>query len=550
MNTPEKMCGSILVVEDDAGDFGLVRAHIRLSGLNPEGGPDALVWAKNLAEGIAAARQHKPSVILLDLSLPDSTGLDTVQAMRAVLPDVPMVVLTGNDDTALALAAVEAGAQDYLVKGQFEHDALGRAIRHAQVRERLEQQLVQHERQLEDTVAERTRELVLALKNSEAANRAKSAFLANMSHEIRTPMNGILGLVSMLSVDAASPQQRDRLVKLERTARHLMDVLNDILDISRIEAGKMTLDVAGFQPAALLQEVCAAVAPGAQEKALVLQLDSVADLPAWVLGDASRLRQILINLASNAVEFTGQGSVTLGARVEARDSASVLLRFSVTDTGVGIAAEDQERIFSPFEQVDNSLTREHGGTGLGLALCRNFAELMGSRIELQSAPGQGSTFSFAVRLQLDAGSVKPALSPVSSSFEADEPTLLRGKRILVAEDDALNQEIVLGLLEAQAMQADLATDGWAAIELAGRKRYDLILMDLHMPVMDGFEASVRIREMPDYRTTPIIALTSDDFSTVCDECQQAGMNDHVSKPFDADQLCAVIGKWLRKSGTP
>jgi signal transduction histidine kinase len=545
MNVSENISRRILVVEDDAGDFGLVRAHIRLAGLNPEGGPDALVWAKNLAEGIAAASRQKPSVILLDLSLPDSAGLDTVRAMRAAQSDVPIVVLTGNEDTSLALAAMEAGAQDYLVKGQFEHDALGRAVRHAQVREKLEQELVQHKLQLEDTVAERTQELLLALKSSEAANRAKSAFLANMSHELRTPMNGILGLAGMLSADAANPQQLDRLVRLERTARHLMDVLNDILDISSIEAGKMTLDVAGFQPAVLLQEVYAAMAPQAQGKALALQLDAGIDLPAWVLGDASRLRQILINLVGNAVEFTGHGSITLGARVEARDSASVLLRFSVVDTGVGIAAEDQERIFSPFEQVDNSLTREHGGTGLGLALCRNFAGLMGSRIELRSAPGQGSTFSFAVRLQLDTRGAK---LPVQAAA-AERPVSLDGVRILVAEDDELSQEIILGLLEAQAVQVELATDGWAAVELAGRKRYDLILMDLHMPVMDGFEASVRIRAMPDYRTTPIIALTSDEFSTVCDACQQAGMNDHVSKPFDSDQLCAVIGKWLRKSGT-
>ena len=531
----------ILVIEDDPGDFELVHAYVRLAGLGRGSAADPVVWAKTLAEGIVAARQGNPDVVLLDLSLPDSAGLATVRAVRDALPALPIVVLTGLDDRHLALEALEAGAQDYLIKGQFEHDALGRAIRHALVREKLEQELLQYQRQLENTVAERTSELLRALEASEAANRAKSAFLANMSHEIRTPMHGILGLAAMLSAEGANPRQQAHLVKLEDTAQHLMGILNDVLDISKIEAGKVALDLGVFDPAALLQAVCSVIEPQAQGKGLYFKLDADAALPVCLLGDALRLKQILINLAGNAVKFTERGGVTLGARIERRTADKLLVRFSVDDTGVGISIQDQERIFTAFEQADNSFTREHGGTGLGLTICRHFAELMGSAIELQSTPGQGSCFSLAVNLGLELAAAAPGAAAATG-----QAVPLRGARVLVAEDDLLNQEIVVGLLEEAGVKVDLAADGAAAIELATRNAYDLILMDLHMPVMDGVDASRRIRQLPGHRTTPIIALTADAFSSVREQCLQAGMNDHISKPFDADQLYDVVRKWLGK----
>ena len=540
MNEALEESWSTLVVEDDPGDYGLVRAYLRQAGLAPGGDAETVVWAKTLAEGIAAALRVLPDVILLDLSLPDSSGLATLRAMRAAVPGAPIVVLTGQDDKTLVVAALETGAQDYLVKGHFDHDALGRAVRHARVRSRLEQRLVHHQQHLEEMVKDRTIELARALDAAQAASRAKSSFLANMSHEIRTPMNGIMGMTSLLLRSATDQKQIDRLKTIDAASHHLMDVLNNVLDMAKIEAGKMDLDEHEFSPAALLREAQSLLDGEANAKSLRIELETDPALPPGLLGDSLRIKQVLINLAGNAVKFTERGAIRLSVRLKKRDAEGVLAEFAVADTGIGIAPEDIKRIFQAFEQADNSSTRAHGGTGLGLAISRNLVNLMGGRLEIGSVPGQGSTFSFVLRLKVStAADPLPEDKPAAGSFS------LSGVRVLVAEDERVNQEIIRELLSMEGMQVDLAGNGAQAVNLAARNRYELILMDLHMPVMDGPEASMLIRQMPHHAATPIVALTADAFAGVREKCLQAGMDDHLAKPFSPDQLIASIAYWLK-----
>ncbi|MDD5175950.1 MAG: response regulator [Sterolibacterium sp.] len=540
MSAPAQQAPSILVVEDDPGDFGLIRVNLRLAKLEQD--TDSVVWAKTLTEAIDQGRRCEPNVILLDLTLPDSAGLATVQAMHAALPNTPIVVLTGQDDHALTTAAIEAGAQDYLVKGHFDHDALGRAVRHARVRGRLEQQLLQNQQHLEEMVVERTVELARALATSEAANRAKTAFLANMSHEIRTPMNGIMGMASLLLMSAAEPKQIDRLTKLNAAAHHLLGILNNVLDIARIEANKMVLEVSEFDPAALLQEVRGSIGDAAEAKGLSLDLDCGSALPPRLVGDPLRLKQVLLNLARNAVKFTERGGVTVSAKVKERDAAGpgVLVSFTVADTGIGIEPNDLKRIFCPFEQADNSSTRAYGGTGLGLAISQSLVNLMGGQIEAISTPGQGSTFAFVVRLEVPQPGLA-AEKPATVNLPVNKT------RILVAENDECIREIIRGLLHQEGMAVDLVTNGRQAVDHALGNYYDLILMDTSMPVMDGIEATRCMRQIPHHTHTPIVALTADAYAGTRETCLQTGIDDCISKPLDPKQLQAKIQQWLRKA---
>jgi signal transduction histidine kinase len=527
---------TVLVVEDDAGDFGLVHAQLRLAGFGSGGEKSAILRAETLAEGLHIAGQILPDIILLDLSLPDSSGLSTVLAMRAAVPDAPIVVLTGHDEKVVALAALESGAQDYLVKGQFEHDILGRALRHALVRGKLEQRLVHHQEQLEDMVRARTIELARALEAAQAASHAKSVFLSNMSHEIRTPMNGITGMTSILIRRATDPIQLDRLSKIEASAHRLLDVLNNVLNMASIEAGKVVVEACDFDPASLLREVLPSFDALIKKKGLSVALECDPALPAHLLGDPQRIKQVLSNLLSNAVKFTPRGEIRISIREKSRSGETVQVAFAVADTGVGIAPEDIERVFQTFEQADNSSTRVYGGTGLGLAISRSLVNLMDGRMEVTSVPGQGSTFSFTIPLQAVTRTALP--QPVAGCLS------LQGLSVLAADDDILNLEILLELLSGKGMKVDLAADGEQAVDLAGRTDYDLILMDMFMPGIDGAEASRRIRKIPRHADTTILALTSEAFADNRAKCLQAGINDQLAKPYDSEAFFAAIEYWL------
>ncbi|MFZ2268207.1 MAG: CHASE domain-containing protein [Azonexus sp.] len=414
-------------------------------------------------------------------------------------------------------------------------------------RKRAEIELAQHRHHLEELVKARTADLSIAKEAAEAANRAKSSFLANMSHELRTPMNAIIGLASIVSRKSEDPKLREKVDKITNAANHLLHLLNDILDLSKIDAERLTLEKSVFRLGSLIANVGSLVSEKLEAKQLQFVHDRTQPvLDLRLIGDSLRLQQILLNLVGNAIKFTEHGQITLTIDIERETAHDVLLRISIADTGIGIQPEALQRIFSPFEQADSSTTRQHGGTGLGLAICKRLVNLMDGELVVSSTPGQGSTFSFTLRLD----KAEPAGPLTSATNEASPYLRHRGQRILLVEDDCINQEVARELLqEGIGLQVDVAMDGIEALEQVAKNRYALILMDIQMPRMDGLEACRAIRALPAYGQTPIIAMTANAFSEDRQRCLAAGMDDFVAKPVDPEILFAMLGKWLDRKAS-
>ncbi len=388
-------------------------------------------------------------------------------------------------------------------------------------------------------------ELIQARDDAQAASRAKSTFLANMSHELRTPMNAIMGMTTLALRHAEDPRLRDQLGKIDHASRHLLHIINDILDISRIEAERLTLEAAPFRLGQVFDDLFALMGDKAAEQGIRLITDLPAELAAQdLLGDATRLGQILLNLAGNAIKFTHQGSVTLRARVVEEQPGSLLLRCEVRDTGIGISADDQKRLFSAFEQAGASLTRKYGGTGLGLAISKRLAAMMGGEIGVESSPGAGSLFWFTARLV--KGTAPPRAGAPDAGATAATHVRARhgGARVLLAEDEPVSQEVSRWLLEGVGLNVDVAADGQAALDLSRRNRYALILMDMQMPKVNGLEATRAIRADSPNRDTPILAMTANAFDEDRQACLEAGMNGHVVKPIEPERLYADMLTWL------
>jgi signal transduction histidine kinase/CheY-like chemotaxis protein len=408
-------------------------------------------------------------------------------------------------------------------------------------------QLRGHRDRLESAVADRTaellgvnRDLTEARDRAEAASRAKSEFLANMSHELRTPMNGVLGMTELVLLSPLSPDQRESITTAYNSAASLLDLLNDILDFSKIEAGKLELDTAPFELRPLLDSTLAVVRLTAERKGLGVVLDIDPQVPAAVVGDAGRLRQVLVNLLGNAVKFTEQGEVRLTVHVAERTGERIALRIGVRDTGIGIPADKQDRIFGAFIQADGSTTRKFGGTGLGLAISNRLVALMGGRIAVDSTPGDGSLFHFTIAFGVHAG----ALLEEDVAAHAPRPvaTSRTGLQVLLAEDNKVNQRVAQRFLERLGHHVTLANDGREAVELWQRQAFDLVLMDVQMPEMDGFEAVATIREAELGRgtRTPVIALTAHAMSGDRERCLAAGMDGYLTKPVKLAQLVDAI----------
>ncbi len=382
---------------------------------------------------------------------------------------------------------------------------------------------------------------------AESATRAKSSFLANMSHEIRTPMNTIIGTTHLMRRAGLNEVQAAQVRRIETAGQHLLCVINDILDLSKIEAGKFELDSVSLAPASILEEVAVMLSEPALAKGLSLKVEA-ANLPDHLLGDATRLKQALLNYANNAIKFTNQGTVVLRARVLSEEAGAVLMRFEVEDTGIGIEPAVLARLFKPFEQADASTTRQFGGTGLGLAISRHLAELMQGTAGASSRPGQGSTFWLTARLRRPDAQAEDRRLDTSGMAEQVLQRDFSGCLVLVVEDEPINREVTSLLLEDVGLRVDVAVDGCEAVEKLRRDDYALILMDMQMPRLDGVGATRQIRQLPNGRSLPILALTANVFAEDRDICLAAGMNDFVSKPVDPAQLYASLLYWLQRSG--
>jgi len=504
-----------------------------------------------LCNTVGYTREELSTLTFQHITHPDDLGPDLEYVRRMLAGDIQNYSLEKRYikkdgqivwiKLTVGLVHKADGAPDYFVS----------VVENITEQKRAEQELSRYRDHLEELVAVRTADLVAARAAAE---------VANMSHEIRTPMNAILGLTHLMLGEVHDGAMRDRLSKVDSAARHLLQLINDVLDLSKIEAGKMTLDERVFAPRELMADALEMVAEQARQKSIELVLDADG-VPPRLMGDPMRLRQMLLNLLANAIKFTDRGWVRLSACVVGEQGGRLKVRFDVTDTGLGITPEQRERLFGDFEQVDASPLRRSMGTGLGLALTRRFAQLMGGETGVDSVYGRGSTFWFGVWLagadpvcEVDRLAPLPrieSLAEARAHAAGHAREVLRaahaGQRVLLAEDNPVNREVACELMRAAGLQVDTAQDGAQVVEMAKAGRYDLIVMDLQMPVLNGISAAQRIRAQQGVGV-PILAVTANAFNEDRQACLAAGMNDFVSKPVDPPMFYAALNRLLPARG--
>ena len=414
-------------------------------------------------------------------------------------------------------------------------------------------ELLAQQQSLEAQVEARTADLREARDQAEAATRVKSDFLSTMSHEIRTPMNSVIGMTHLTLRANPEPRVADCLRKIQASGQHLLGIINDILDYSKLDAHKLRLEQADFDLRELLDGLLGLVVERASAKGLALQIHVAADVPQRLRGDALRIQQVLLNYASNAIKFTDRGEIRIEVSRFDAGQDRLCLKFAVRDTGIGISQAQQGRLFQSFEQADSSITRRYGGTGLGLAICKRLAELMHGQVGVDSIPGQGSTFWFTCTLEAampmalggDEGADRTGGARLPPAAVAASVQSLAGLRVLLVEDNDINQEVARGLMADLGVLVDVAVHGLEALDRLKTQVYDLVLMDMQMPVMDGLTATRLIRAQEHLARLPIVAMTANAMASDRQRCLEAGMDDHLAKPVEPDELRATLLRCVR-----
>ncbi|MCL1805534.1 MAG: response regulator [Clostridiales bacterium] len=503
---------SVLIADDEESNI-IALTHI-LSPLY------TVLAVKDGPDAIDVAEEFQPDVILLDIIMPEMNGYAVINALKGgdLTRDIPVIFITGLSNAGDEEKGLNLGAADYISK------PFSPAIVKLRVKNQID-------------MINQTR-LMIEKEAAAQSSRARSEFLSRVSHEMRTPMNAVMGMTALAKAAADADTRNEMLDVISAESRRLLELIDNVLDMSDIEDGKLRLEPAEFGFADMIRELLSRIGPEARAKRQALVADLDPSIPDTLIGDGRRLAQVILHLLSNAVKFTPeQGSIQISAHAREVEGEALAVEIGVADSGVGIAAEQQARLFLPFEQGDGGIDRKHGGAGLGLSISKHIVERMGGGIRVDSEPGKGSTFTFTVRLGLKAPEAHDG-GPVS--FE--------GKTALLADDVEINREIVVAMLEDAGMRIDCAENGLEALEMfiSDPDLYDVVLMDINMPEMDGVEATKLIRALdaPQGAKVPIIAMTANVLMSEVETYLAAGMSGHIGKPVDFDKLMSLLAKYL------